>query len=128
MRDILVSVEGYPGCCKIDVIFNFECLLGDVPLTSDEWFYTLVDNGVASGFSGPMYTFAHSEEENSGPCTPKKLALWLRRRKERVRTTSWEHIIMYTWIPSDKFWTDIQNYKDKKNKKEDGKRGGFDSY
>lgn len=125
MRDIYLDCEGYPGCCKVDVIYNFEGIDedDDPPLTSDEWFQTFLRH---SG-PGPIYTFAHSTEENGGPCTPKNLARWLRGRGEKVVALRWKHITMYMWTPSPKFSKDLLDYKNKKKEQNDG-RGVFDSY
>lgn len=134
MREINIyrSDDGFAGCCAIGILYDFpgyesydyeidaEPLLKGA-LTDEEWFY-LLEHSVTNDY--PLYTFANSSGANTGPCTPTKLARWLRSKGEKVSTgasavnpSSKNTITIYTWAPSKAYYKKLEAYKNKKNKK-----------
>lgn len=134
MRKIEINrSDEFAGCCAIAVLYEFpefekydyetneeRPLTGK--LTDAEW-WELLRFDVTDHY--PLYTFANSSGGNTGPCTPKKLAQWLRSKGEKVSTgasavspSSKNTITIYTWAPSKEFYKKRQAYKNKKNKKD----------
>ena len=138
MRNLSVDFSEYEGCCAVDILHDFPSYEGwdddtgdNIPckkrLSDEEWF-NLFD--VSIGQVRPLYTFANSSGANEGACTPTKFARWLRSQGEAVYTganainpVTRNTITVYTWAPSKSFKKKLENYKNKKNKKDAEFRG-----
>lgn len=142
MRELYVQTGDYDGCCAISILSEFPTETGEFnsesgykdlkgPLTDSEWFELLGINKYE--LQRAIVTFAGARGSgplgsgNYGPCTPQKLAQWLRKQGEKVSTGasgvnegSGNTITLYSWAPSDKFHKKLQKYYDKKNKKNAG--------
>lgn len=139
MRNILIyRADDFAGCCAVAVLHDFptrepydyeadeeKLLIGK--LTDAEWLELLKDE-VDDSYA--LYTFVHSSKANTGPCTPTKLAQWLRSKGEKVSTgasavnpSSESTVTIYTWAPSKAFYKKLETYKNKKNKKDAANAG-----
>lgn len=134
----LCRSDDFAGCCAVAVLYEFPTKneydydTGEEPLlkgalTDEEWFRLLEPEATDSY---PLYTFVNSSGANTGPCTPTKLAQWLRRKGEKVSTgasavnpSSMSTITIYTWAPSKAFYKKLENYNKKKNKKDAANAG-----
>lgn len=134
MRELnIYRSDDFAGCCAVAVLHDFPTTEGydygkdeekvlKGALTDAEWLYVL-NRELSSSY--PLYTFANSSGGNTGPCTPTKLAQWLRSKGEKVSTgasavnpSSRNTITIYTWAPSEAFYKKLTAYKNKKNKKD----------
>jgi hypothetical protein len=108
MRKLYIDFASLEGCCRVDVVHTFPRISGKT-VTKEEWFNTLYDY-----LGCNLIAFAHSSEENYGPCTPKSFATWLRRKGEKVTEVKHEHVTLYTCALSKKFMEELDAYKNKK--------------
>jgi hypothetical protein len=140
MRNIFVSSsDDFAGCCAVGILYEFpinedynydtdEHILLKGELSDDEWYFLLDNTDLSTDAKTALYTFANSSGGNTGPCTPTKLARWLRSIGEKVYTganavnpRSESTITLYSWAPSKEFYKKLIAYKNKKNKKDAAK-------
>lgn len=121
MRDFIINIEPYSGCCQADIICNFEQGVRGLKLTDKEWFHCIGNGEYSCRLETRLISFVHSSKENTGICSPKKFAEWLRSKGEVVLDVTHLHNTMYCVALSDRFWNE---YKD--SLKEEEKEYGAD--
>jgi hypothetical protein len=123
VRRITLYISNLNGCCRVEEIHEFTHNNGIAGKTikDEEWFKALLERGP---LENRLICFAHSSKENSGRCTPRTFAEWLRRKGEKVTQVKHKHITLYTCALSTKFWNEYQVYY-KKNADDQRGRGSF---
>lgn len=123
MRELGLDILSLQNCCKVDVISDFGRIGKGKKITDEEWFDALSTDWLTS----TIIVFAHSSQMNSGPCTPRALALWLEQRGEAVTALKGtkrgnnSHITLYTCELSRRFMKELSDYLINKQKEEKAK-------